>query len=420
MSDRRPTARLAAALIALALGAAACGDDSGAGGSTGATAVPVPESTTTTAAPEASPAGAQDPSAALRADLTSLLQEHVYLVGLALEQALDDGGDIEAGGTVRALEAVDENSVDLSNTIGAVYGLEAGEQFLELWQTHIGYFVDYTTAQAEGDAAGAAEAQEDLDAYRDDIAGFLASVNDSLSAEDVAEALEPHVETLLVAADSLAAGRATAWLELRTAAQVMPDIALTLTGAIAEQELLEGDVESPGSDLRAALTNLLQEHVYLAGAAIAQTVEDGGDVDAPGAAAAIGALDENSVALADAIGAVYGADAGEQFLELWRTHIGFFVDYALATAAGDAEGAEEAMAELQEYREDFGAFLEAASELLTQEAVAAELQPHVDTFLAAIDAIVEDSPERFTRLREAAQVMPLTALTLATAIQLDG
>ena len=43
--------------------------------------------------------------------------------------------------------------------------------------------------------------------------------------------------------------------------------------------------------------------------------------------AVAGSLDENSVALSEAVGSVYGKEAGDKFLEIWRSHIGFFVDY---------------------------------------------------------------------------------------------
>ena len=36
------------------------------------------------------------------------------------------------------------------------------------------------------------------------------------------------------------------------------------------------------------------------------------------------------------VGGIYGDKAGNQFLELWRAHIGFFVNYTLGKATGDA------------------------------------------------------------------------------------
>jgi hypothetical protein len=439
MTHRRPTARLAAVLLALALVAAACGDDSG-GESSEATAVPTPaDATTTTTAPaEDSPEGAAGPAAGIRAGLTSLLQEHVYLIGIAAEQAIDDGADVaavaaaapdaeatdaeasdaEASDTEAAIDAIDENSVDLSTVIGSVYGLAAGEQFLELWRTHTESLVAYPVAQAAGDTEAVAAVEQDLEAQREELGEFLEAANEELDAEVVAEELQPHVETMTTALDAFVSDNPAAWTDLRAAAQVMPDIALALSDAIVTQQGIEGSVDSPGAELRADLTNLLQEHVYLAGSAIGQTVEDGSP-DAPSAAAAVAALDENSVAMSELIAELYGEAAGEEFLELWRSHIGYFVDYALARAAGDADAAETALMSLQEFREAFGAFLEGANDLLTAEAVAAELQPHVATLLPAIDAIVAGDAERFELLREAAQVMRLTSQTLATALQLD-
>ena len=107
-----------------------------------------------------------------------------------------------------------------------------------------------------------------------------------------------------------------------------------LAGGIATNLGLEGDVDSDASDLRSGLTALLQEHVYLAGIAIDSAVGAGGDLEQPLPKAAVAALDANSVALSKAVGAAY-PDAEEPFLESWRQHIGFFVDYTLGKATKD-------------------------------------------------------------------------------------
>ena len=105
---------------------------------------------------------------------------------------------------------------------------------------------------------------------------------------------------------------------------------------------------------------------------------------------------------------------------MWQSKNDLFVDYTVATSAADTEAAEVALEGLHDVREGLGEFVESNNDLLSKEAVAAELQPHVDTVLTAIDAAVEQSPERFDDLRVAAQVMPVTALTLATSLQLDA
>ena len=447
MTDRRLTSRLAAVLLALVLVAAACGDDSG-GEATDDTAVPTASDSTTTTAVEIDPAeGAQSPSASVRADLTSLLQEHVYLVGLTVAQGVADGTDVSAAGSQpvaddaepeatdttqaaadsqdaasdieRVAGTVEENSADLAAAIGSVYGLVPGEAFLAEWEAHVNAFFDYASARAEGDEAAATTARADLESNAEELGDLLASVNDEVTTEGFVTAFQPHIDTMLTAIDGLVAADPAAWSALREAAQVTPDIALVLAEAIATQQRLDGDVEGPGSDLRADLTNLLQEDVYLAGAAVGQVLETG-DAASPDAAGALAALDESSVALSQVMGELYGDEAGAEFLTLWQSKDGLFVDYALAMAAEDTAAADAALEGLHDVREEIGEFVESNNELLSSEAVAAELQPHVDTFIAAIDAAVELSPERFEDLRVAAQVMPVTALTLAGNLQIDA
>ncbi len=175
-----------------------------------------------------------------------------------------------------------------------------------------------------------------------------------------------------------------------------------------------GGIDTGASELRSGLTALLQEHVYLAGTAVSTGASKG--LDSKEFEAAAGTLDENSVALSEAIGGVYGDPAGEQFLALWRAHIGFFVDYTKAKAAKDEQGIAKARKDLDGYRAEFGAFLASANPNLTKEAVADELQPHVESVIAAIDAVVAGSPRTYDLLREASEHMPGTANVLAVAI----
>src|SRR5690606_20879705 len=128
------------------------------------------------------------------------------------------------------------------------------------------------------------------------------------------------------------------------------------------------------------------------------------------------ALDENSVALAGSIESVYGEDAGAAFLELWRTHIGFFVDYTVGSASDDMAMVAAARAGLDEYRTDFGAFIASANPNLPADAVADELVPHVAMLFAVIDAQAADSDDAYSQLREAASHMPHTAAVLAGGI----
>ncbi|MGH9139403.1 MAG: copper amine oxidase [Acidimicrobiales bacterium] len=359
-------------------------------------------------------------AATLRAGLTSLLQEHVYLAGAAISTAVSAGGDMQAPEVVSAVDTLDANSVALSEAVGSIYGAEAGEQFLALWRAHIGFFVDYTLGGATGDTAAQDAARQQLDDYRADFGAFIESATGgALPADAVAANLQVHVNTLIMAIDAVLAGSPDAYTLLQAAASHMPGTALALSGAIATQmpDQFDGDPAGPASEMRSGLTHLLQEHVYLAGLAINQAVADGGDLEAPATANAVAALDANSVALSEAIASLYGAEAGEQFLALWRAHIGFFVDYTLGGATGDTAAQDAARQQLDDYRADFGAFIESATGgALPADAVAANLQVHVDTLITAIDAVLAGSPDVFPALRTAAGHMPGTALALATAI----
>lgn len=179
-------------------------------------------------------------------------------------------------------------------------------------------------------------------------------------------------------------------------------------------ESMAGEVNSAatgGADLRAALTSLLDEHTYLAATAVFSAVHVPEAFDP-----AVAALDKNSQDLAAAVGSIYGDEAGTAFLEMWRTHIGFFVDYTTARVAGDQTGQDQAREQLEVYFLDLADFLAAANAEVDATALAAGLQPHADTLLATIDAVVDGDPGAFTELQEAGRHMAMIAEALAVAI----
>ena len=174
-------------------------------------------------------------------------------------------------------------------------------------------------------------------------------------------------------------------------------------------------VNSDGSALRAQLTALLADHVYLAAAAIDQAIADGGDLTTADVQAAVAVLDENSVEVAALVGSAY-PDAEQPFLDSWRSHIPFFVNYTLGKATGDEAAAEQAVADLNGYAVSFGQLINSVVPELPAEAVQGELEMHAVSLLAAIDANLAGDPEYFSLLKEAAGHMPMTATALAGGI----
>ena len=176
-----------------------------------------------------------------------------------------------------------------------------------------------------------------------------------------------------------------------------------------------GGTATAAADLRAALTNLLADHVWLAGNALETAVLAGGDLTKPDVKGAVAALDENSVALSKAVGGLY-PDAEKPFLASWRQHIGFFVEYTLGKATKDDAKVEKAKKDLDGYRTSFGQLINSVVPELPADAVANELTPHVSTLFAAIDAMVGGKTDVQSLLIAATSHMPMTAAALAGGI----
>jgi hypothetical protein len=168
--------------------------------------------------------------------------------------------------------------------------------------------------------------------------------------------------------------------------------------------------------LKSTLNTLFQEHVYLAAAATGAAL---GGREAEFNAAA-GALDQNSVAISRAVGSVYGTDAEQAFLPLWRKHIGFAVDYTVGVASNDKGKQDKAVGDLIAYTKDFGAFLNAANPNLPTKVVADLVQHHVVTLKTVIDAQAsKDQAKAYAALRTAAGHMQAIADPLADAIAMQ-
>src|SRR5205807_5122954 len=127
--------------------------------------------------------------------------------------------------------------------------------------------------------------------------------------------------------------------------------------ARAQPDKIGGDPSSKAADLLTSLNGALREHVFLVCAA---TGADLGGRDAE-LKAATAALDANSDALTAVIAGVYGPEAGTAFGPLWKKHIGLLFDYATAVGAKQQAKADEAMGNLLQYADAFGAFINSAS-----------------------------------------------------------
>lgn len=170
-------------------------------------------------------------AADLRVLINSLQKQHVDLASSAVRNGFD--GDPDFGASAAEL---DKNSVALSKAVGSVYGAEAEKQFLEIWRSHIGFFVDYTVAAKAGDKVKMEQAVANLNGYVDAIANFFSKANPNLPKEAVAQLVTEHVMHLKGAVDTYGAGNYEAsYVKQTDAYNQIGNIADAISGAIVKQ-----------------------------------------------------------------------------------------------------------------------------------------------------------------------------------------
>ena len=166
--------------------------------------------------------------------------------------------------------------------------------------------------------------------------------------------------------------------------------------------------------VRVALDNLFAEHAVLA-----MNATNAGVTGSKSFPAAARALDRNSVALSKAIASVYGAKAGNTFLNgknMWRAHIKDFVAYTVATAKHDKGAQRKAVAKLKQYTITFGRFLSTATGL-PKPAVQNDLLGHVLELKGQLDAYAAGKYKKAaTEYHAAYNHMFMTADLVAGAI----
>ena len=353
------------------------------------------------------------PASELRSALGHLFTEHAFLAVETMKKGADGTEDFEA-----LAGELNKNTEDLTAAVTSVYGEEGGAQFNEMWSSHIGFFVDYVKATGAKDQAGKDKALEALGGYVTEQAAFLESATEGrLKAADLEPGLKMHIDQLIWAFDSYVAGDyETGYMNERESIKHMSMVAAGLATAITDQfpDKFENTMAvTPAADLRASLEQVFTEHAGLAVMAMQNGVDGDPDFDASAAA-----LLANADDLSAAVGSVYGEEGGEAFDAIWKSHIGYFVDYVTATANDDQAGKDQAMKELEGYVVEQAAFLESATEGgLPAADLEAGLTEHVTQLIAAFDQYVAgDFEGSYASLRESYAHMLMPGSGLAQVI----
>jgi hypothetical protein len=326
-------------------------------------------------------------AADLRSGLTYLFTDHVYITGIAVATAYKFGPTSPQFALAKA--EVLNNAQAIEDAVTKIVGPEQGKIFKAAFDSHIGDFVAYAVATKTHDAKGQAKAVAALKGYATAVGEYFNKVTGGvLSAKAVEQDTLTHILTTKAAVDDLAAGKATAYADLKTAADHMSMSADVIAAGVAKATKMPGNPDDAASGLRADLTRMLVDHVYLAGVAVFTAYSAPGGLTGLPFKAAAAALDANSVELGKAVGSVAGAKNQALFLESWRRHIGDFVDYAKADATGDANLKNKSLAALDGYRTASGEFFSKITNgALPADAVANDLTGHIETLAGAIDSL---------------------------------
>jgi hypothetical protein len=321
------------------------------------------------------------------------------------------GAQLGAQDAAPATAVLDQNAADLGAAIGSVYDPDTASRFLDPWRRHTAGLVAFT-AVATADKPTLDKAKADLTAIQGEIAAVLNGANAQLTVEALSESFGSYATATTAAITAQAKKDETVADKIKTAADTMDDVAIVLAAGIVKQkkDAVPGKLDAISAVMRTELTAKLQEHAYLAGFTTSAALS-GGDAEAAGEA-----LDENSLELSRAVGAVYGDEAARRFLELWRQHIEFIVDFTEGAGRKDTTKMDAARKALDGYSTTFAAFLNDANPKLGRTEVEDDLSAHIATLLAAIEAQAAKDPAQVAKLREAAAHMPMTALLLATGI----
>ncbi len=134
------------------------------------------------------------------------------------------------------------------------------------------------------------------------------------------------------------------------------------------------------TNLRVQLNSLLREHAVLTTSYL-QTIYDGKD-----AASLEQNLNSNSNEISQLIQNVYGENAKDEVLNIWRGHIDEYRKYTLARRNNNAEEMNMSRKRLNTIATNFGETFDAVSDNLSSQTITGLMNEHINGTLAIIDA----------------------------------
>ncbi|MDQ0219723.1 copper amine oxidase [Peribacillus cavernae] len=359
-------------------------------------------------------ATAETPAADLRAALDQLLSEHFVLAVSSMTTMYDGSKNWEA-----AAKALDQNAVDMEPAIASIYGDEGAAQFEKIFREHNNYTEDLVKATKEDDPEARKAAEQEVDQFVKEFSEFLGTATEGkLPTEAAAKAVRVHEDQVQDTFDAYVEGDyKEAYETYREGYKHMFVISKALSGAITTQmpeKFNDTKSDTAAADLRSTLNSLAGEHFALATMGMAKEYDGAKDFDFVS-----WAENANTAEFKGAVASIYGDEGAAQFEKIWQTdHIAAQSDLVQAVKNKDEDARAQVEERFNQFAEDFGGFLGAATEenLPAADATAA-VKTHEEQVMKTFDSYVAgDYDAEYQNFREGYKTMFGIGLALGDAI----
>ncbi|HEY2691032.1 MAG TPA: hypothetical protein VGJ50_21510 [Streptosporangiaceae bacterium] len=349
----------------------------------------------------------------LRTQMEELFGQDVFVSVRVIRSRLRGDPDF----TQAAVSAFFRNSSDLTTLVGRVYGSARAGEFRRLWESQQDALVAYARADSQHDQDAKAAARGQLDALPGRIAQFLHNLTSGGTATaDISSRLRTHLDDLMQFTDAYSAGDyATAYrierADYERQFQLGTVIAAGIVGGRTKD--LPASFNSPLTQLRSALGELLGEHMQLMVDAMGAALRGGPEFKADAAQ-----VNADTAQLAAAFGVLFGPQSGAKFESVWSSHIEALISYSAAVADKDQQAKAKAIAKYHAFERNLSTFLATSTDgRLKAPALAVVLRMHDSELVQQLDAYARaDYTTEHRVIYDGYQHMFMVAQVLSAAI----
>jgi len=268
----------------------------------------------------------QSQAGELRIHLDLLLSEQVMIVAKGSAAAVNHSDQYASYTSLLAT-----NSGALSAVIGSAFGNTSALQFTSAWNMQNAYMVDYAIGVVTHNDDKAKAAMFELThSFAPQFAQLINSMS-RVPLDQVTQLTSQRIADDKAFIDDVFAGNYASYyshLDIAYGHTARLGDALATEIALKFPDKFPGDAFTHAVDVRVSLSNLLQEHSYLATMATDAAVAG----RATESNAASSALAGNGSALAAVFTASIGPAAGSRFTEIWTVRDSALLGYAAGTS----------------------------------------------------------------------------------------